>query len=57
MELLKLETSSGNIGVLLILVYEKVKEFQYFGVWLSTKNDQECEIRGRIPKAEKALFA
>jgi hypothetical protein len=36
------------------IAFEKVKEFQYLGVLLSTKNDWSLEIRVRIANAEKA---
>jgi len=37
--------------------YEKVEDFQYLGVLLSTKNDWSREIGSKITKAERAFFA
>lgn len=39
------------------LVFEKVEEFQCFGVLVNINNDLSREIRSRISKAEKASFA
>jgi len=39
------------------IAFEKVEEFQYSGVLLSTKNDWSREISVRIAKAERASFA
>lgn len=39
------------------MTFEKVEEFQYLGVLLSTKKDWSREISVRIAKAERASFA
>lgn len=39
------------------IAFEKVEEFQYLGVLLSTKNDWSRDIGARIAKEERASFA
>jgi hypothetical protein len=39
------------------LIYEKVSDFKYLGVPLSTKNDWGKEISIRIIKAQKVCYA
>lgn len=39
------------------IMFERVNEFQYLGVILSTKNDRLREIGVRIAKTERAAFA
>jgi hypothetical protein len=53
MELLSREISPD---VMETIPYEKVEEFQYLGVLLSTKNDWSREIGSRITKSERAFF-
>jgi hypothetical protein len=53
MELLSREISPDAMET---IPYEKVEEFQYLGLLLSTKNDWSHEIGSRITKAERAFF-
>jgi hypothetical protein len=55
-KLMELLSSEILPDVMETIPYEKVEEFQYLGVLLSTKNDWSREIRSRITKAERAFF-
>lgn len=55
-KLMKLLNSEMSLDILEMLPYEKVEEFQYLGVLLSTKNGWSRQIGIRITKAERAFF-
>jgi sorting nexin-29 len=55
-KLLELLSREILLDVMKTISYEKVEEFQYLGILLSTKNDWSREIGSRITKAERAFF-